>query len=83
MARLDDLRNAEIYMNGKLYCSGIFSYDGAFTNSIDYVNLGKHTPQGIWTGAFNGIMDEVYIYNRALNLCEIEALYSGQLLEER
>jgi hypothetical protein len=28
-------------------------------------------------------MDEVFIYNRALNLCEIETLYTGDLLDER
>jgi len=72
-----------IYVDGQLYCWGTFPSDGDFVTDIDHVNLGSHHYQGWQMGAFNGVMDEVYIYNRALNLCEIEALYSGQLLDER
>jgi hypothetical protein len=83
VARVDEERNTEIYIDGQLYCSGIFPDNGTFVDNIHQVNLGKHTPEGFWGGAFNGVMDEIYIYNRALNPCEIEALYSGLLLDER
>ncbi|MCK5138030.1 MAG: LamG domain-containing protein [Bacteroidales bacterium] len=83
VARVDELKKMEIYIDANLHCSGIFPNDGNFITSVDHVNLGSHHWAGEIQGALNGVMDEVYIYNRALNLCEIEALYSGQLLEER
>lgn len=83
VARVDDQRNMEIYIDGELYCSGTFPDNGAFTNSIDHVKLGSHHPDGVQRGAFNGSMDEILFHNRALKKVEIEALYSGQLLEER
>lgn len=83
VAILDEAGGMRIYVDGQLYCQGTFPSDGDFVTGIDHVNLGSHHYGRQQMGAFNGVMDEVYIYNRALNLCEIEALYSGQLLEER
>ena len=83
VARVDEQKHMEIYLDARLYCEGDFGNEGDFVSSIDHVNLGTHHHTKGLFGAFNGIMDDVYIYNRALNLCEIEALYSGLLLNER
>ncbi|MDX2429312.1 MAG: hypothetical protein QNK35_00170, partial [Bacteroides sp.] len=84
VARVDEQMHMEIYLDAELVAELDFGNNGSFVNSIDHVNLGSHhhTGGGIH-GALNGIMDEVFIYNRALNLCEIEALFSGELLNER
>jgi hypothetical protein len=83
VARVDEQKNMEIYIDGALFCSGIFPDNGDFVTSIDHVNLGSHHWKDEIQGALNGVMDEVFIYNRALNLCEIETLYTGDLLDER
>lgn len=83
VSRLDDDRNLEIFIDANLYCTGTFTDDGDFTSSIDHVNIGSHHYKGAIKGAFNGAIDDIHIYNRALNNCEIEALYSGLPTEER
>jgi hypothetical protein len=83
VARVDEEMHMEIYIDASLYCEADFGNEGDFVSLIDHVNLGTHHHTKGLFGAFNGIMDDVYIYNRALNFCEIEALYSGALLEER
>jgi len=60
-----------------------FNNDGNFHSEINRVSIGALHSADVVTGAFNGSIDEVYIYNRALNFCEIEILYSLQLLNER
>lgn len=84
VARVDEQMHMEIYLDAKLVAELDFGNNGSFVNSIDHMNLGTHhhTGGGIH-GALNGIMDDVFIYNRALNRCEIEALFSGELLNER
>ena len=80
---LDEEKNMCLFINGELKNIVKFINDGNFHTGITRVNIGSHHPESVITGAFNGAIDEGYIYNRALNLCEIETLYSGQLLEER
>ncbi len=82
-AMIDDEKNMHVFIDGQLRGSSKLLNDGNFTQGINRVNIGAHHPESIIYGAFNGAIDEVFIYNRALNLCEIEALYSGQLLDER
>jgi len=83
VARVDSQMHMEIYVDAQLFCEGNFGNDGSFINSIDHVNLGSHHHTKGIHGALNGIMDEVFIYNRGINQCEIEALYSGALFKER
>lgn len=82
-AMIDDEKNMSVFFDGQLQVSSKLLNDGDFHTGINRVNIGAHHPNSIIFGAFNGAIDEVYIYNRALKLCEIEALYSGQLLDER
>ncbi len=82
-ASLDDNSTMSLYINGELKTSRQFTGNGDFKTGINRVNIGTLHTGSITTGAFNGAIDEVYIYNRALKYCEIETLYSGQLLRER
>ncbi len=48
-----------------------------FSDSIivdDNLKVGTH---GNWGGYFNGVIDDIHIYNRALSETEIQELYSG------
>ncbi len=82
-AMLDEDKTMYLFINGELKASHQFNNDGNFHTEINRVNIGSHHTASVFTGAFNGAIDEVYIYNRALNFCEIETLYSLQLLNER
>lgn len=80
---IDEDKNIQVFIDGKIVATSTLMNDGDLSTGITRVNIGGHHPESMVTGAFNGAIDEVYIYNRALELCEIEALYSGQLREER
>jgi len=80
---IDNDKNMLVFINGQLIATSELMNDGDFSTGITSVNIGSHHPESKITGAFNGAIDEVYIYNRALELCEIEALYSGQWSDER
>ena len=83
VARIDEQMNMQVYIDAQLYAEGKFGNNGNFVTSIDHVNLGSHHYYEGLKNSFYGVMDEVYIYNRPLKLCEIEALYTGELLKER
>jgi outer membrane protein assembly factor BamB len=64
---------AEIYVNGNLVgsqSSGYLAYTG------QSLRIGNNPATGLW---FNGVIDEVKVYNRALSAQEVWAEYSGQL----
>lgn len=83
VAMIDPDRLMYIFIDGELRTTTLLANNGNFYYNVQYVSIGAHHPESLTTGIFNGAIDEVYIYNRALKLCEIEALYSGQLQEER
>lgn len=83
VAMIDPDRTMYIFIDGELRTTTLLENDGNFHLNVQYVSIGAHHPESKVTGAFNGAIDEVYVYSRALKLCEIEALYSGQLLNER
>jgi hypothetical protein len=72
---LDSNRVAQVYLDGQVQgsgtLSGAISYDGT-----QFLRLGR------WGGGgryFNGLMDEVDIYNRGLTVSEIQALYNASV----
>lgn len=83
LAMLDESGLLSLYINGELMGSSTYQNEGNFFDGVTTVKIGSHTPENLNFGAFNGAIDEVYIYNRSLNACEVEAIYSGQILEER
>lgn len=82
-AMLDENRNVYLFINGSLKTTGKLVGNGDFSSEINRVGIGTNHSESLLNGAFNGAIDEVFVYSRALKLCEIEALYSGQLQEER
>lgn len=65
----------------KAYVNGVNEVDVAQTGSINYdtsniiIGAMAYSPAGYY---FNGIIDEVKIYNRALSLSEIQNLYNAK-----
>ena len=70
-----------VYIDGVFDCSKSQTFNSTTLNSTD-IYIGRTLTQ-VLEGFYNGFFDDLYFYNRAINECEIEALYSGQLLEER
>jgi len=63
-----------IWVDGNLIESGTVPYPGPIKQDPDYINwhIGKID---VWGEYFNGIIDEVRIYNRALSDEEIKSMY--------
>jgi hypothetical protein len=70
-----DNDSAKIYLNGNLVQSMAIS--GGLTNNTLPVRFGGRPADG-WH-PFNGDLDDIGIWNRALTACEIQDLYSSQL----
>jgi hypothetical protein len=70
-----------VYVDGVEYGPNNFFQDGSHitpttdVNSNTPIHLGHH---GAWNQYYNGIIDEVKIYNRALSAEEVWAEYTGQ-----
>ena len=71
------------YVNGIL--QGTRQYPGNIFSVNDYglVNAALGIGRVLNHRYFEGIIDDVYIYSRAINACEVYYLYSGELMEER
>jgi hypothetical protein len=72
---VDDINNIQ-----KVYVDGIVMGSTAYTQSISYVGLGSNTfigkhGNGISNYDFNGLIDDVRIYHRALSDREVLNLY--------
>jgi len=67
-----------IYVNGVLKSTlNIGATSNAFGRWSNYLGIGRDYSD--WTGYFNGSIDEVQIYNRALSAQEINASYQASL----
>ncbi len=66
----------DLYIDKVLVHSVAFNYDGNLTNSVDHVDIGRHRCCNQMLGYFNGLIDDFYIYNRALTPSEITDLYN-------
>jgi uncharacterized protein (TIGR02145 family) len=67
------IRNHEmfsVYFDGQLQATITTSY--SFGGSILNLHIGHH---GAWNSWFNGTLDDIRIYNRALSSSEIQSLY--------
>jgi chitodextrinase len=75
---VDDTNNSQ-----KMYVDGIERASASWTNPIQYTTLGSNTEIGRHangTGSydFNGIIDDVRIYNQALSATEIQNVFNSQ-----
>ena len=74
---------ARLYVDGEMVGKGSKAVVGANTCALT-LGLGLSTPGEIYPGlpvdsaSFNGIMDEVMIFNRGFSRDEIRALYDAQ-----
>ena len=71
----DSKTGSKLYVNGNLENSNNLA--GQICNSINDVNIGADINNGSLWRFFNGQLDDIAIYNRALTEQEITALYSG------
>lgn len=69
------------FRNGELVASKTQSFNGTTSNNADIYIGRTYTP--VVEGFYQGYFDDLYFYNRAMQGCEIYALYSGQLIEQR
>ena len=67
---------AFLYLNGIVVATNNF---GTITPQTTYpLNIGRRTGQPIGNGdTFNGLMDELGLYNRALSQAEIQSIYNA------
>ncbi len=72
-----------LYLDGVLKETGEYTANKDFTVSVDHVDIGTHQYSGAIKGAFYGSIDDVLIYNRALNDCEIYYICYDELPDER
>ena len=76
MAGTYDGTQVSIYVNGKL--EGSTAVTGAIGASSNDLNIGSDPSNLQDTGRYwNGMIDEVEIFNRALSATEIQAIYSA------
>ncbi len=68
-----------VYLDNQLIDSENANLTKTTSNSVDIL-IGKLPVIDLY---YKGAFDDLYFYNRALNLCEVEALYTGDLLYER
>ncbi len=62
---------ATLYLDGFEIVSGVLGYD----DSVATVAIGEN-PSGSFNESFDGIIDEVKVYNRALSVSEISSVYN-------
>src|SRR3989339_639159 len=75
---------AKIYKNGVLLENVCFTFSGYSTNISPVIPITFGRYHGtVETGYFNGLIDDIRIYNRALTEAEIQALYlEGQGIQD-
>ncbi len=70
-----DGSDLKIYVDGIL--EGFLPYSGTPAGNIRSVNIGASWGGGTFNRFFNGLIDEVDIYNRALSASEIQSIYNA------
>jgi hypothetical protein len=73
---VDEDNNMKLYCDGQLVATSVNECDTLNYSVIDYVDIGRHRYGGMDRAFFNGLIDEMRIYNRALSLSEIQSLYT-------
>jgi hypothetical protein len=76
VATVDGSGNVTLYQNGVLNGTGTLTYGGDNTRPFD---IGFNDS----TDYFNGAIDDVRIYNRALSASEVSQLYNGTLASKQ
>ncbi len=69
-------RRISLYKNGIMISSQSVTFNSLGVSS-DHLCIGTHRPDWTTDWAWNGKLDDIGIWNRALSSTEIQALYSG------
>jgi len=69
--------SVSFYIDGELVDSVPNTQSGDFTTSIDHVDIGRHRWSSQDYGFFNGLIDDVRVYDEPLSASEVRALYLG------
>lgn len=77
LAAVYDGTDQRLYLNGGLDCTPLAYSSGIFNSSAPF-NLGQH-PEGIWY--YDGLMDGVAVFSRALSAAEILDVYLNGILD--
>ncbi|MHC4912688.1 MAG: LamG domain-containing protein [Planctomycetota bacterium] len=67
------------YIDGAEVVRTTNAQSGGYVTSIDQVYIAKHWYAGRTEGLFNGAIDEVRVYDRALSAVEVQQLYQDGL----
>ncbi len=62
-----------LYLDGILLDSTTNTQTGDYTTSIDYIDIGRHSYSGLDQGFFDGLLDEIQIWNVARSQAVIQA----------
>ena len=73
VVRDDDFKTIKLYVNGSLEGSGVYTGEIPVLQGNKYLGSSGST----WGDYFNGELDEVEIYNRALSALEIQAIFKA------
>jgi hypothetical protein len=76
-----DNNQMAIYLDGQLQSTGVFTYNSGTTFPDKNMVIGARSADSIIANYFNGSIDDVRIYNYALDANEIAELYAGELPE--
>ena len=68
-----DGANTRLYINGQ--ATAVSPNTGAIANALYPIYIGSWLGTTDW---FNGLIDDVRVYNRALSAAEIQALYNAE-----
>jgi len=72
-----DNRNMKIYINGELEDTGFYTLDTGATVPTQYLCIGAWTSATTRDCYFEGLIDDVQIYNNALTAGEIQQIYNA------
>lgn len=73
---IDSNNVMSLYIDGLNVAKTTFNQTGNFYTSINYTDIGQHKYEGTLWQSFNGLIDDIRIYNCGLNEEEILELYS-------
>ena len=65
-----DSSKTTLYLNGKSSATNVLEFDG----NSDFVRLGR----GYWNRTFDGLIDDVRVWGRALSGSEVEQVWEMQ-----
>ncbi len=70
-----NLSDITFYVDGEEVARTTSSQGGDYVTDIDHISIGKHSYRGADRGFFNGLIDDVRLYNRGLSADEIWDIY--------